>query len=77
MKAGSLTVNKAAASLAGNVSAGASSVVMGQFEVKAVGENMEIRKMGLGVDAPLQASGAAKILPVTLLSATKLMAQYI
>lgn len=49
MKAGSLTINKAATSLSGNVSAGASSVVLGQFEVKAVGENMELRKMGLGV----------------------------
>lgn len=49
MNAGTLTVNKHTASPAGNVSAGAQNIVLGKFDVKAVGENMELRKMGLGV----------------------------
>jgi hypothetical protein len=49
MGSGSLTVNKNTASPAGNISAGASSVVLAKFDVKAVGENMELRKMGLGI----------------------------
>ncbi len=50
MGSGSLTVNKNVASPALAVSAGASSIVLAKFDVKAVGENLEIRKMGLGVD---------------------------
>jgi len=49
IKSGSLTVNKNVASPAGNISSGASGVVLATFDIKAVGENMEIRKMGLGV----------------------------
>jgi hypothetical protein len=61
MGSGSLTINKAASSPAGNISSGASSIVLAKFDVKAVGENMELRKMGLGVDraggSPLALSG--------------------
>lgn len=51
MGSGSLTVNKNVASPAGNISAGAQNIVLGKFDVKAVGENMELRKMGVGVVA--------------------------
>lgn len=50
MGSGTLTVNKNVASPAGNISAGASSIVLAKFDVKAVGENMELRKMGLGIN---------------------------
>ncbi len=50
MGSGTLTVNKNVASPAGNISAGASGIVLAKFDVKAVGENMEIRKMGLGIN---------------------------
>jgi len=50
MGSGSLTVNKTVSSPAGNISAGASSIVLAKFDVKAVGENMELRKMGLGIN---------------------------
>lgn len=49
MGSGSLTLNKNTASPAGNVSAGSQNIVLAKFDVKAVGEKMEIRKMGLGV----------------------------
>ena len=49
MTAGILTLNKNIASPSGNISAGAQSIVLAKFDVKAVGENMELRKMGLGV----------------------------
>src|SRR3989339_767641 len=50
MGAGSLTLNKTVSSPAGNISAGASNIVLAKFDVKAVGESMELRKMGLGVN---------------------------
>jgi hypothetical protein len=50
MGSGSLTVNKTASSPAGNISSGASNIVLARFDVKAVGENMELRKMGLGLN---------------------------
>jgi hypothetical protein len=50
MGSGTLTVNKNIASPAGNISSGAQNVVLAKFDVKAVGENMELRKMGLGID---------------------------
>ncbi|MEK7131240.1 MAG: hypothetical protein AAB797_00710, partial [Patescibacteria group bacterium] len=56
MGSGSLTLNKTANSPAGNISAGASNIVLAQFDVKAVGENMELRKMGLGVYSARTAS---------------------
>ncbi len=49
MKSGALTVTKASDSLSGNVSAGASDLVLARFNVKAVGEDLEIRKMGIRV----------------------------
>ena len=49
MGSGTLTVNKNTASPSLAISAGAQGVVLAKFDVKAVGENMEIRKMGLGV----------------------------
>ncbi len=49
MNAGTLTVNKAATSPSGNISSGAQGIVLAKFDVKAVGEAMELRKMGLGV----------------------------
>lgn len=49
MGSGSLTVNKSVSSPSLSVSAGAQGVVLAKFDVKAVGENMELRKMGLGV----------------------------
>ncbi len=49
MGSGSLILNKAANSPAGNISAGAQNIVLAKFDVKATGENMELRKMGLGV----------------------------
>lgn len=49
MKSGAATVTKATDSPSSNVSAGANDVVLGRFEVKAVGEDLEIRKMYLRV----------------------------
>lgn len=49
MKSGSASVTKATTSPSSNVSAGANDVVLGRFEVKAVGEDLEIRKMYLRV----------------------------
>lgn len=49
MKSGSLTITKSASSPSGNVSAGSSDIVLAKFEVKAVGEDMEIRKMGIKI----------------------------
>ncbi|TSC84710.1 MAG: hypothetical protein G01um101413_94 [Parcubacteria group bacterium Gr01-1014_13] len=50
MGSGTLTVNKTPSSPAGNISSGASNVVLARFDVKATGENMELRKMGLGIN---------------------------
>ncbi len=49
MKAGNLTINKNPSSPAGNVTVGSQNVVLGSFDVQAVGENMELRKVGLTV----------------------------
>ncbi len=49
MKSGTLNLSKASASLSGNVAAGADDLVIGKFDVKAVGEDMEIRKIGLKI----------------------------
>lgn len=57
MKSGSLSVSKASDSPAGSVSAGATDVVLAKFEVKGVGENLEVRKMGIQI-ASSSASGA-------------------
>ena len=49
VQSGSMTLSKTANSPSGNISAGASSIVLGKFDVKAVGEDLEVRKMGLAV----------------------------
>ncbi len=50
MGAGTLTLNKTVSSIAGNISSGASGIVLAKFDVKAVGEALELRKMGLGIN---------------------------
>ena len=49
VKSGSLTLAKASASPSDSISAGADDVVLATFDVKAVGEDMEIRKIGVKV----------------------------
>lgn len=49
MKSGTVTVNKATDSASGFISAGATDVTLATFDVKAVGEDVEIRKMGLKI----------------------------
>jgi len=49
MKSGSLTITKTTDSPSGNVSAGSSNIVLAKFDLKAVGEDMEIRKMGIKI----------------------------
>lgn len=58
MGSGSLTLNKTVNSPAGNVSAGSQNIVLAKFDVKAVGENMELRKMGLGVYSAVSVGSA-------------------
>ena len=60
MGSGNLTVNKHSLSPAGNVSAGSSNIVLAKFDVKAVGEKMEVRKMGLGVFSSVSVGSASK-----------------
>lgn len=55
MGSGTLTVNKSTTAPAGNISSGAQNIVLARFDVKAVGESMELRKMGLGIN---QGSGS-------------------
>ncbi len=47
MKSGTLTVTKASDSPSGNVSAGTNDLVLAKFNVKAVGEDLEVRKIGI------------------------------
>ena len=49
MKSGSATITKASGSTSGFVSAGAQDVVLASFDVKAVGEDIELRKIGLQI----------------------------
>lgn len=49
VKSGTLTVSKATDSTSGNISAGATDVVLAKFNLKAVGEDLEIRKMGIKI----------------------------
>jgi len=49
MKSGTLTLAKANDSLSGNISAGATGLVLAKFNVTAVGEDMEIRKIGIKI----------------------------
>lgn len=56
LKSGSLTITKSSDSPSGQVSAGASDVVLAKFDVKAVGEDLEIRKMGVEIVSSTQGS---------------------
>ena len=49
MGSGALVINKSATTPSGNISSGAQNIVLAKFDVKATGENMELRKMGLSV----------------------------
>lgn len=49
MKSGSVTITKSTASPTGFISAGAQDVVLAKFDVKAVGESVELRKIGLQI----------------------------
>jgi len=49
MKSGTLTVTKRSDSTSGNVSAGADNVVLASFDVRAVGEDIEVRKLGVEI----------------------------
>lgn len=61
VREGSLTLSKSANSASGNVSAGATSVELGSFDVTAVGEDMEIQKIGVGITT----SGPNMSMPLT------------
>ncbi len=52
MKEGTLTVSKSSNSPSGNVSPGSQDVVLAKFDLKANGERIEIRKMGLQIKRP-------------------------
>ena len=54
MKSGTLTITKTTDSPSGNVSAGSSSIVLAKFDLKAVGEDLEIRKMGILIATTVQ-----------------------
>lgn len=47
VKSGTINITKSPDSPSGSISAGASDIVLGRFDVTAVGEDMEIRKMGI------------------------------
>ena len=47
LKAGTVTVSKKSDSAAGQLSPGSTDVSLGKFEVRAVGESIEVRKVGL------------------------------
>lgn len=59
MKSGTLTIAKTSDSPSTTVSAGASDVVLARFNVKAVGEALEIRKIGLKIATSSGSSGIA------------------
>jgi hypothetical protein len=64
MKSGSLNITKTSGSPSGNVSAGTSDQVLAKFDITAVGEDMEIRKIGLKIattTANLDLSGNVKL----------------
>ena len=50
VKAGALTVSKMAGSPSGNVAPSSQNVVLAKFDLKAAGEKLEIRKMGLQIE---------------------------
>lgn len=49
IREGALSISKNTASKSGNVSAGATGVELAKFDVTAVGEDIEIRKLGLSI----------------------------
>lgn len=57
MKSGTLTISKTSDSPSTTISAGASDVVLARFNVKAVGEDLEIRKIGLKIATGTTALG--------------------
>ncbi|PIT87124.1 MAG: hypothetical protein COU31_04575 [Candidatus Magasanikbacteria bacterium CG10_big_fil_rev_8_21_14_0_10_40_10] len=59
IKSGAVTLSKASDSASGQVSAGADDFVLAKFNVKAVGEDMEIRKIGIAITTP---SGSSYVL---------------
>lgn len=52
MRSGSLTINKATEAPSGEVSVGASNQTLAVFDLKAVGEDLEIRKMYIDIIRP-------------------------
>lgn len=62
IKAGSLTVTKNSASPSGSVSPGDTNIVLGKFDLRAAGEKLEIRKMGIYVkDDGSSLTGSVKV----------------
>ena len=62
IKQGELTVTKASDSPSGNVSPGSTDVVLAKFNLKAAGEKLEIRKMGVQVKYAAKAlTGTVKV----------------
>lgn len=61
VREGSLSLSKAQASKSGNVSAGATDVELASFDVTAVGEDIEIQKIGVGITT----SGPNVTMPLT------------
>ncbi len=49
VRSGSLSISKNTASKSGNVSAGATGVELAKFDVTAIGEDIEIRKLGISI----------------------------
>lgn len=49
VKSGTVNLIKSADSPAGSVSAGATDIVLGRFDVSAIGEDMEVRKLGIQI----------------------------
>ncbi|MFH1286464.1 MAG: hypothetical protein ABII02_01795 [Candidatus Magasanikbacteria bacterium] len=49
MKSGTITLTKASDSPSGNISAGATEVVLARYQARGVGEDFEVRKMGLKI----------------------------
>lgn len=60
MKAGTISVSKTASSPSGNVAPGSNNIVLAKFDLKAVGEKIDIRKIGLYVDVA-STTGASSI----------------
>jgi len=78
MRSGSLTVTKASDSPSGNVAQGGSDVLLGKFNLRASGEDMEVRKLDVYVTPAVKAltgniavrSGDGSMTYVTIAAAT-------